>query len=94
MYLVKNMEELYKLFDLLMSEDDYDFDISYPYENTKEFAKMWSLNFSYDFNLRKIRVYDGSGYFCFDTPYEFLNSFRFNDDKSIEDVIDILLYDN
>lgn len=92
---LKKMKDLYELFDLLMSEEDYDFSIAYPYKKVNEnHIKYWSLNFEYDFNLEKIKVYDGFGYFCFNTPDEFLNSFRFNDDKSIEDVVDLLEYEN
>lgn len=89
-------KELLEYFKLMMNEEDYDFVIIRKYDIVDDNNyKAYSLNFSYDFNNKKILMSDYNfEKKVYNTPEEFINTYVYPDGKKLIDVVKELEFDN
>lgn len=90
-------KELLEYFKLMMNEEDYDFVVIRKYDivDDNNNYKTYSLNFSYDFNNKKILMSDYNfEKKQYNTPEEFINSYVYPDGKKLIDVVKELEFDN
>lgn len=89
-------KELLEYFKLMMNEEDYDFVVIRKYYIVDDNNyKAYSLNFSYDFNNKKILMSDYNfEKKQYNTPEEFINSYIYPDGKKLIDVVKELEFDN
>lgn len=89
-------KELLEYFKLMMNEVDYDFVVIRRYDIVDDNNyKAYSLNFSYDFNNKKILMSDYNfEKKVYNTPEEFINTYVYPDEKKLIDVVKELEFDN
>lgn len=82
-----------KLLNMLYLNKDNEFIVIYPYIKQDGKNDYITLSLSYDNENGKINVLMENEKFSFTSSEDLLNSFKFFDGRKIEDVLDILEFD-